>query len=69
MMIKCYDKREVRFASSLYDDSMRCVLVRGGSTEKPEVVLNYNSNMKGVNLADGHLHFYFFALNRLKNTT
>lgn len=67
MVLKWYDKREVIFASSLHDDSKTIVTARGGGlVEKPKVVLDYNANMGGVDLADSNLHYYSSARNRLK---
>lgn len=67
MIMKWKDKRDIVMTSTIHDDSKTLVKGKGGlMVEKPTVVLDYNSKMGGVDLADNMLHFYTSARCRLK---
>lgn len=67
MVLKWRDKKDITMISSTHDNAMQLVKIRGGNeVQKPIVVLDYNKNMGGVDLADNHLHFYSTARSRMK---
>jgi len=58
MIMKWKDKRDVVLVSSFHHDSMENVTTRQGVIQKPSVVLDYNKNMRGVDMNDGQLQRY-----------
>ena len=66
MIMKWKDKREVYFVSTVHNDNMMKIEKRKIITKKPEVVINYNKKMGGVDLSDGIIIAYSSARKRLK---
>ncbi|KAI4469567.1 piggybac transposable element-derived protein 4 [Holotrichia oblita] len=52
MVCKWRDKRDVLVLSTLHKDNMKPLQQRGGETEKPEVILEYNKAKAYIDLAD-----------------
>ncbi|XP_015436732.1 PREDICTED: piggyBac transposable element-derived protein 4-like [Dufourea novaeangliae] len=66
MVLKWKDKKDVLMLSSIHNDEKTMIEKRGRRQEKPNVVLDYNKNMGGVDLGDGVMVAYTAARNRLK---
>lgn len=67
MILKWKDKKEITMGSTVHDESKELVKSKNGKlVEKPAVVVDYNSKMGGVDLADNHLHFYSTVRCRVK---
>nr|KAF6366549.1 hypothetical protein mPipKuh1_009947 [Pipistrellus kuhlii] len=66
MVLKWKDKKDVLMLSSIHNDEKTMIEKRGRRQEKPNVVLDYNKNMGGVDLGDGVMMAYTAAHNRVK---
>lgn len=66
MIMKWKDKRDVYLASTVHDDNLLEVEKRKIITKKPEVVIDYNKKMGGVDLSDGIIVAYSTARKRQK---
>lgn len=66
IVLKWKDKKDVLMLSSIHNDEKTMIEKRGRRQEKPNVVLDYNKNMGGVDLGDGVMVAYTAARNRLK---
>lgn len=66
MVFKWRDKKDVLMLSSIHNDEKTMIEKRGRKEDKPNVVLDYNKNMGGVDLGDGAMVAYSAARNRLK---
>lgn len=53
MVLKWKDIKDVLLLNSIHNDEKTMIEKRGRSQEKPNVVLDYNKNMGGVDLGDG----------------
>jgi hypothetical protein len=58
MAIKWHDKKEVTMLSTSHDGTMKTIQTFRGPKVKPAVVLDYNTNMGAVDLADQMLTAY-----------
>ncbi|CAJ0931569.1 unnamed protein product [Ranitomeya imitator] len=60
LVVKCKDKRDVLFLTTIHGDGSALSSVRGTSPQvcKPDCVLGYNKNMGGVDLSDQLLQPY-----------
>lgn len=67
MVLKWKDKREVCMLSSIHYASMKTVKDRKGGTKlKPQVSIDYNDAMGGVDLSDQYMITYSTARKRMK---
>lgn len=66
MVLKWKDKKDVLMLSSIHNDERTMIENRGRRQEKPNVILDYNKNMGGVDLGDGIIVAYTAARNRIK---
>ncbi|XP_015186433.1 PREDICTED: piggyBac transposable element-derived protein 4-like isoform X2 [Polistes dominula] len=66
MLMKWKNKREVYLASTVHNDNMIKIEKRKIITRKPEVVIDYNKKMGGVDLSDGIIIAYSAVRKRLK---
>jgi len=55
MVLRWRDKKYVSMLSSIHDDAVTEVTVRKTVKEKPQVCLDYNDKMDGVDLSDAYL--------------
>lgn len=67
MLMKWKDKKDILMASTIHNKTKQVTKIKGGEmVEKPQVVLEYNAKMGGVDLADNYLHSYTCAKNRMR---
>ena len=66
MALRWRDKKYVNMLSTIHDDSTVEIVVRGKKAVKPQVCLDYNDKMGGVDLSDAYLASYPSARKRLK---
>lgn len=66
MIQKWKDKKDVLMISTIHDETMETVITKTGELQKPSCIVEYNSKMGGVDLADNYLHFYGMCGNRVK---
>ena len=66
MALRWRDKKYVSMLSSFHDDAVTEVTVRRKVKQKPQVCLDYNDKMGGVDLSDAYLASYPSARKRLK---
>jgi len=66
MALKWRDKKYVNMLSTIYDAATTEVTVRGETKIKPQVCLDYNDKMEGVDLSDAYLASYPSARKKLK---
>jgi len=57
-VLKWHDKRNVIMVSTYHNADTQRVSNKGKETEKPLCMIDYNHNMRGVNLKDQLLHMY-----------
>lgn len=68
LCLKWHDKKDVTMLSTTHDNAMVEILDRRRQAkQKPQVVVDYNTNMGGVDLADQYLITYSISRKRLKN--
>jgi hypothetical protein len=65
--MKWKNKKDICLINTFHD-KMAPTRVRGQDMEKPKVVIDYNSGMRGVDLSDTYLTSYHSTRKRLKNT-
>ena len=66
MALRWRDKKYVNMLSTIHDDSIVEIVVCGKKAVKPQVCLDYNNKMGGVDLSDAYLASYPSARKRLK---
>jgi hypothetical protein len=67
MIMKWINEKDICLISITYDNKMVPTRVRGQDAERPNVIIDYNSGMGGVDLSDAYMTSYRSTRKRIKN--
>ena len=67
-IVACHwkDKRDAFLLSSIHENKEKVISRHSGETTKPEVIIDYNSYMNGVDKCDQHLSYYTIGRKSIK---